>query len=78
MVCSDYTVKDLREWVAQGEISEWTKIKHIEYVDLTGDHWPQLTQPQNLAAAILDAAEIRTVLISALRLEPATDGRRNC
>lgn len=57
-VCPEYTADDLRDWVAQGEtgVSELTKITEVEYVDLSGGHWPQLTQPTRLAEVILEAA----------------------
>ena len=57
MVCPEYTAADLRNWVAQGEVSELAKITEVEYVDIGGGHWPQLTQPENLARVILTAAE---------------------
>ena len=56
LVCPEYTAADLRGWVAQGELPEVSRIKDVEYVDLPGGHWPQLTQPEKLARIILDAA----------------------
>lgn len=57
-VCPEYTADQLREWVADGEtpVGELAKITDVEYVDLPGGHWPQLTQPENLARVILEAA----------------------
>lgn len=55
-VCPEYTAEDLRGWVADGEVSELAKTRHVDYVDLPGGHWPQLTQPDRLARVILDAA----------------------
>lgn len=57
-VCPEYTVADLREWIADGEdpVREFTRIQHVEYVDLPGGHWPQLTQPEALAQILLDTA----------------------
>lgn len=58
-VCPEYTAADLRGWVEAGEepVSELARIRDVEYVDLPGGHWPQLTQPEKLAWVILDAAE---------------------
>lgn len=55
-VCPEYTADDLRGWVAAGEVPELAKVRHVDYVDLPGGHWPQLTQPDTLARVILDAA----------------------
>ncbi len=58
-VCPEYTAAELRGWVAAGEepVSELARIRDVEYVDLPGGHWPQLTQPDKLARVILDAAD---------------------
>jgi pimeloyl-ACP methyl ester carboxylesterase len=58
-VCPEYTADDLRSWIKDGEesVSEFTRIRDVEYVDLPGGHWPQLTQPDELAQVILDAAD---------------------
>lgn len=57
-VCPEYTAADLRGWVEEGEepVSELARVRDVEYVDLPGGHWPQLTQPDALARVILDAA----------------------
>jgi pimeloyl-ACP methyl ester carboxylesterase len=57
-VCPEYTADDLRSWVEDGAepVSEFARIRDVEYVDLPGGHWPQLTQPDKLAQVILDAA----------------------
>jgi len=58
-VCPEYTAEDLRSWVEGGEesVSELARIREVEYVDLPGGHWPQLTQPEQLAGVILAAAD---------------------
>jgi pimeloyl-ACP methyl ester carboxylesterase len=58
-VCPEYTAADLRQWVGDGEstVSELARIRDVDYVDLPGGHWPQLTQPDVLARIILDAAD---------------------
>ena len=55
-VCPEYSAADLQEWVREGHLPELAAITDVEYVDLGGGHWPQLTQPKSLAEAILDAA----------------------
>jgi pimeloyl-ACP methyl ester carboxylesterase len=59
-VCPEYTADQAREWVKEGHVSELAKTREVEYVDLGGGHWPQFTQPDNLARAILDAADKTT------------------
>ena len=56
-VCPEYTADQLREWVKEGHVSELAAIHDVEYVDLPGGHWPQLTQPDELAQVIVDQAE---------------------
>jgi pimeloyl-ACP methyl ester carboxylesterase len=58
-VCPEYTADDLRSWVEDGEaaVSELALIREVEYVDLPGGHWPQLTQPDALARVLLNAAD---------------------
>lgn len=58
-ICPEYTAAQLQEWIAAGEASvqEFTRIKHVEYVDVPTGHWPQFTRPAELAQAILAAAE---------------------
>ncbi|HMR48981.1 MAG TPA: alpha/beta hydrolase [Arachnia sp.] len=57
MVCPEYTVADLRGWLDAGVgPAELAALTRVEYVDLGGGHWPQLTQPERLAEVILRAA----------------------
>lgn len=58
LVCPEYSAADLHSWLEQGEpsLSELARIQEVEYVDLPGGHWPQLTQPDKLAQILLDAA----------------------
>ncbi len=55
-ICPEYTVADLREWMADGELPELARTAYLDLVDLPGGHWPQLTQPEALAAAIIAVA----------------------
>lgn len=58
-VCPEYTAADIRSWVESGEpaVSELARAREVDYVDLPGGHWPQLTQPEALARVILEAAD---------------------
>ncbi|KQZ68792.1 MULTISPECIES: alpha/beta fold hydrolase [unclassified Nocardioides] len=58
-VCPEYTAADLRAWVDSGDLPELSGAAEVDYVDLPGGHWPQLTQPEALARVILDAAAER-------------------
>jgi pimeloyl-ACP methyl ester carboxylesterase len=37
-------------------VGELARTREVEYVDLPGGHWPQVTQPDALARLILQAA----------------------
>lgn len=57
-ICPEYTSADIRGWLESGDgPSELAASREVEYVDLPGGHWPQLTQPEALARLILQAAE---------------------
>lgn len=58
-VCPEYTAEQLQAWVKDGEapVAEFARIRDVDYVDLPGGHWPQLTQPGKLAQTIIDAAK---------------------
>jgi pimeloyl-ACP methyl ester carboxylesterase len=59
-ICPEYTAEQAREWVKEGHIDGLAKAREVDYVDVGGGHWPQLTQPDDLAQAILDAADKTT------------------
>jgi pimeloyl-ACP methyl ester carboxylesterase len=59
LVCPEYTAADVREWVTEGHLPEVERTARVEYVDLPGGHWPQLTQPDALARVLLDEAARR-------------------
>lgn len=61
-VCPEFTAKDLRHWIEEGveQVSEFARIRQVDYVDLPGGHWPQLTQPERLAEVILQATDRAT------------------
>ncbi|WP_307785385.1 alpha/beta fold hydrolase [Microbacterium hibisci] len=54
-VASEYSVADLQSWIAAGAepVQEFTRLTDVTYVDLPTGHWPQLTQPHELARVIL-------------------------
>ena len=58
MVCPEFTAADLRGWIDEDQppVRELAKIHDVDYVDLPGGHWPQLTQPDKLAPILLAAA----------------------
>ena len=55
-ICPEYTAADVKDWMDGGDLPELSRIRQVELVDLGGGHWPQLTQPNSLARAILEAA----------------------
>ena len=57
VICPEYTAADLREWMTKGELPELTRTTNLDAVDLPGGHWPQLTQPEALAALLIGAAD---------------------
>ncbi|HEX7165592.1 MAG TPA: alpha/beta hydrolase [Acidimicrobiales bacterium] len=59
VVACEFSSDALRGWMEKGHphVSELTKIKDVELVDLPTGHWPQLTRPADLAAAILKAID---------------------
>jgi pimeloyl-ACP methyl ester carboxylesterase len=56
MVCPEYSADELRSWVADGELPEVAALAQIDYVDIGGGHWPQLTQPERLAQILIEIA----------------------
>lgn len=58
MVCPEYTADQLRAWLADGEesLAEVARLRDVDYVDLPGGHWPQVTQPEALSRVLLDLA----------------------
>ena len=56
MVCPEYSADDLRSWVEEGELPEVAALHHVDYVDIGGGHWPQLTQPDRLAQVLIEVA----------------------
>lgn len=56
-VCPEFSVAQAREWIADGQVPELGKAKHLELVDVDSGHWPMLTKPVELARILADLAE---------------------
>lgn len=54
-IATEYAADDLQEWIAAGEapVQEFTRLHDVIYIDVPTGHWPMLTKPRELAAAIL-------------------------
>lgn len=59
VICCAYTAEQMQQWLDAGNpfVAELAKVKDYELVDLPTGHWPQLTRPRELAAAILAAVD---------------------
>ena len=59
VICCEFPAETLRGWLDKENpyVAELAKIKDYELVDLPTGHWPQLTRPADLAAAILTAVD---------------------
>jgi hypothetical protein len=52
LICPEFTPAQVREWIAEGELPELARAKHLELVDIDSGHWPMLTRPAELAALL--------------------------
>lgn len=59
VISSEFPTEMMRKLIAEGHpfVAELAKVKDYELVDLPTGHWPQLTKPRELAAAILAALD---------------------
>jgi pimeloyl-ACP methyl ester carboxylesterase len=59
VICCEFSADSLQKWMAAGEpyFAELAQVKNVTLVDLPTGHWPQLTKPQELATAILEAVK---------------------
>lgn len=57
VICCAYPAALFQGWIAAGapHVTELARIRSVQWVDLPTGHWPQLTRPADLAAAVLDA-----------------------
>lgn len=54
LICPEFGLEDARAWLAAGELPELAKARHLELVDLDSGHWPMVSQPARLAAALAE------------------------
>lgn len=59
VISCEFSTDMLRRWLSDEHpyVAELGKVKDFELVDLPTGHWPQLTRPRELAAAILTAVD---------------------
>lgn len=59
VICCAFTAEQIQQWLDAGNpfVAELAKVKSYELVDLPTGHWPQLTKPRELTAAILAAVD---------------------
>src|SRR3954468_2511302 len=56
LVCPEFTSVQAREWIDAGDVSEVTRVRHLELVDIDSGHWPMTTKPVELARLLAAAA----------------------
>ncbi len=49
LICPEYSPEEAREWVAEGQIAELTRVRSVDYVNIDSGHWPMFTRPTELA-----------------------------
>jgi pimeloyl-ACP methyl ester carboxylesterase len=57
LICPEFSVDQAREWIAEGEVPELAKTKHVSFVDIDSGHWPMFSAPAELARLLSRAAE---------------------
>ena len=59
VICCEFPAEMMRDLMAKGHpyVAELARATDYELVDLPTGHWPQLTKPRELAAAILAAVD---------------------
>ncbi|GIG29020.1 alpha/beta fold hydrolase [Cellulomonas marina] len=57
LVCPEFSPDDARAWVASGDVPELARARDVTYVDLPTGHWPMVSAPQVLVAALADVAD---------------------
>lgn len=57
LICPEYSPAQAQEWIANGEVPELAKAKHVDFVDIDSGHWPMITRPADLAGMLAAAAE---------------------
>jgi pimeloyl-ACP methyl ester carboxylesterase len=56
LVCPEYSAADAQEWIKAGQVAELPKAKDVSFVDIDSGHWPMITQPDELARLLSQAA----------------------
>lgn len=56
LVCPEFTPADAKDWIASGDVPEIAAATRVSYVDIDTGHWPMVTAPAVLAAALAEAA----------------------
>ena len=59
VIACEFPSAVLQQWITDGHpfVSELSRIKDVEFVDLPTGHWPQFTRPADLGAAIVTAVD---------------------
>ena len=59
MICPEFSSEVHRKWIDDDlePVREPRKISDVSYVDLDTGHWPQLTDPEGLARAIIEGLD---------------------
>jgi pimeloyl-ACP methyl ester carboxylesterase len=78
VIATEFTTDMLRSWIARGlpPVREFTKIRHVDYIDLPTGHWPQFSRPDDLGRAILasfEGAESQRPAASPIRTPESID-----
>lgn len=56
LLCPEFSPAQAQEWIATGELPEVTAIRHLDLVDLDSGHWPMVSRPREIAAALAEVA----------------------
>jgi pimeloyl-ACP methyl ester carboxylesterase len=60
LVCPEFTPAQAQEWIDAGDVPEFAKVKHLDYVDIDSGHWPMFSKPIELARLLAAAAAAET------------------
>ncbi len=52
LICPEFSPEEAREWIAAGDVPELGRVRDLAFVDIDSGHWPMLTRPHDLAAAL--------------------------
>lgn len=56
LVCPEFSPQDAREWMAAGQLPELAAADRLDYLDLDTGHWPMTSDPDAMAAALVQLA----------------------